>query len=183
MAARLAERLSGDLDVVLVHKIGAPDNPEFAIGSVSEFGEVSRSPAISLYEIPSRSVEEEIHGELEKLRARRRSYSGIRPPFSPKDRTVIIVDDGVATGYTMLAAARAIRSQHPRRLILASPVASRSAVELLTGEADELVFLDTPEELYAISQFYEHFPQVSDEEVLRTLAEFRFSQGPMGQVA
>lgn len=169
MAEVLAKRLNGDLDIVLVHKIGAPDNPEFAIGSVSEFGTVYRSSGMELYQISKQDLQELVRRELTTLKKRRDTYSPIRPPINPIGRLVIIVDDGIATGSTMVAAVRAIRSQRPKKIIVASPVAAPNAFALLDREADELVTLDTPDDFFAISQFYDDFPQVSDEEVCRIL--------------
>jgi predicted phosphoribosyltransferase len=171
MAKTTADRLNGEVDVVLVHKIGAPNNPEFAIGSVSEFGTLYLSEACEWYEIPSEYIESASSQEIFKLKQRRKTYSPIRPPINPKGRTVIIVDDGIATGATMLAAVRAVRSQDPRQIIVAAPVASLSAVEILKKEVDELIILETPEDFFSISQFYDNFPQVSDEEVFQILSE------------
>lgn len=174
MAAALADSLGGDLDVVLVHKIGAPGNPEYAIGSVSEFGTTYiREEERRIY--PIAETDEIALEEIEKLKQRRKTYSPIHPPIPPHGRTVIIVDDGIATGSTMLAAIRAVRTQTPAKIIVAAPVASPRAVELLEPEADEIVVLDTPEEFYAISQFYEDFPQVTDDEVFKILSKARTS--------
>jgi predicted phosphoribosyltransferase len=170
MAEILAEKLEGDLDVILVHKIGAPENPEFGVGSVSEFGTIYHSKAADLCEIPAQYLEKSARQEIAKLKQKREIYTPIRPPLNPKDRTVIILDDGIATGSTMLAAIRAVRTQHPKQIIATSPVASLSAVELLLKEADEVIVLETPEEFVSVGQFYEDFPQVTDEEVCRVLS-------------
>jgi predicted phosphoribosyltransferase len=170
MAGYLAEKLGGDLDVVLVHKVGAPENPEFAVGSVSEFGDLYRSEAVSLFNLPSGYLEKTAHAEMVRLKNRRATYSPIRAPLSPKNRTVLIVDDGIATGSTMLAAIRAIRAQKPERIVIVSPVASKSALELIQQEADEVLVLEAPEEFFSVSQFYEVFPQVKDEEVIDVLS-------------
>lgn len=170
LGAIVAERLEGDLDVVLVHKIGAPDNPEYAIGSVSEFGTIYRTGP-SEFGAHSDYINAQARVEIERLKKRRKSYSPIRPPLSAQGRIVVIVDDGIATGSTLLAAVRAIRTQSPQKLIIAAPVTSNSAAQLLTPEIDELVVLDIPEHFYAISQFYDSFPQVSDEEAIQILAD------------
>jgi putative phosphoribosyl transferase len=171
MARVVAARLKCDLDVVLVHKIGAPGNPEFAIGSVSEFGDIYRSEALGYFEISPEYIEAAAKDEIERLKKRRKSYSPVRPPISPMGRTVIIVDDGIATGSTMLAAIRAIRAQKPKRLVVAAPVASPRTIDSLKQEADDVVVLETPEEFFSISQFYDDFPQIEDEEVLQALSE------------
>lgn len=178
MSRVIADYLEGDLDVVLVHKIGAPENPEFALGSVSEFGTIHLSEAIRLYEISSEYVDTAARNEIGRLKERRQSYSPVHPPRSPKDRVVIIVDDGIATGSTMFAAIRAIRSQGAQKIIVAAPVASPRVMEALEYEADEVVVLETPEYFFSISQFYEEFTQVSDEEVLQILSEVREKKAP-----
>lgn len=174
MASMIAKKLGGEFDVVLVHKIGAPENPEFAIGSVSEFGQTLLSNSLAesaeFYGVSPESIKKSAQNEIAKLKQRRQSYSPIRPPIDPKDRIVIIVDDGIATGSTMLAAIRAVRSQNPRKIVVAAPVASPRTLELLKAEVNELVILETPEDFFSISQFYENFPQVSDDEVFEILS-------------
>ena len=170
MARKIANGLQGELDVVLVHKIGAPDQPEFAIGSVSEFGSIFESAAATFSGVLKESFQQAAQEEIAKLEKKRALYSPIRPPIDPADRVVIIIDDGLATGATMLAALRAIRPRKPRKLIAAAPVASTDALALIQNEADECVILDVPESFFAISQFYENFAQVSDEEVIQALA-------------
>ncbi len=171
LARILAERLEGELDVVLVHKIGAPGNQEFAIGSVSEFGNVTPSPAVETYGIPQETVEKSAASELKRLAERRKTYSPIRPPISARGRIVIIADDGIATGATMLAAVHALRAQGAARIVVAAPVGAPRSFELFKNEADETLILDTPEDFFSVSQFYEEFPQVSDEEAIAILAE------------
>ena len=157
MAKYLADSLQGDLDVVLVHKIGAPNHPEFAIGSVSESGDLYRSESLSEMLLPRDYIEKQAQEEVTRLRARRTIYSPIRPPLSPKDRTVIIVDDGIATGSTILAAIRSLRGQNPKKLIVATPVASPRVLDRLKAEVDELVVLKTPLEFLSVGQFYDEF--------------------------
>ncbi len=171
MAKIIADILNGELDVVLVHKIGAPNNPEFGVGSVSEFGDIYGPEDLGPYEIPIPYLSTAAHEEIIKLQEKRASYSPIRPPISPKNRVVIIVDDGIATGSTALAAIRAIHAQRPKKLILATPIAPPKAIERLQAEVDELIVLQSPLDFFSISQFYDDFPQVSDDEVLKTLAE------------
>ncbi len=183
MAKKIADELGGELDVVLVHKIGAPDNPEFAIGSVSEFGELYRSDTLGGFGIPRGYIESVAQSEIAKLKARRSNYSPIRPPINPQGRTVIIVDDGIATGATVLAAIRAIRSQHPKKIIIAAPIASPRTVDRLRSEVEDLIVLETPLDFFSISQFYDEFPQVTDEEVLQALAESQSSRGEPQRIA
>lgn len=169
MARIIADTLDGDLDVVLVHKLRAPDQPEFAIGSVSEAGHVYVSELAHRFGIPQKYIEEETKAQLTELRRRRELYTPVRPPANPKDRVVIVVDDGVATGWTMTAALRAVRALGPKRLIAALAVAPAEAIERMEKEADEVCCLECPEYFYAVGQFFEEFPQVSEEEVIEHL--------------
>ena len=171
LAKIIAEKLDGDLDVVLVHKIGAPDNPEFAIGSVDELGQVHKSAAADFYGISDESIQKVGRFELKRLKERRSAYSPVRPPLTIKGRVVIIVDDGIATGSTMLAAIRSVRSQNPKKLVVAAPVASPRIAKIISREVDDVLFLEVPEDFFSISQFYDDFSQVTDEEVLKTLSE------------
>ncbi|TFH86038.1 phosphoribosyltransferase [Billgrantia azerbaijanica] len=168
MGRRLADALAGELDVVLVHKIGAPGNPEYAIGAVSETGSVHLDPAAAHF--PSDAVEREIARQQEVLRARRERYTPVRPPIPPDDRVVIVVDDGSATGATMEAALETLQGR-PSRLIAALGVASPSAASRLEALADEVVCLAIPEGFMAVGQFFADFGQVEDEEVIELLGE------------
>jgi predicted phosphoribosyltransferase len=170
MAEVIAESLNGDLDVVLVHKLGAPYQEEFAIGSVSERGDVHLSEAVALFGIDKSYIDQEVDRQLEVLRRRRAAYTPVRSPIRPAGRVVIVVDNGIATGWTMIAALRAIRPQKPARLIAAMAVAPRTAVEKMKQEADEVVCLDVPAAFHAVGQFFADFRQVTDEEVKEILA-------------
>jgi predicted phosphoribosyltransferase len=171
MARVIARSLQGDLDVVLVHKIGAPFQEEFAVGSVSERGDVHLSQEFEMYGIEKSYIDREVARQLEVLRRRRAAYTPLRPPISPASRIVIVVDDGIATGWTMVAALRAIRQQKPEMLIAAVGIAPRSAVDKMRAEADEVVCLETPADFYAVGQFFADFGQVTDEEVTEILRE------------
>lgn len=169
----IATQLKGDLDVILVHKISTPDHPEFAIGSVSEFGSIFTSESNKYLDISPNEINRLAQAELARLKWRRQSYSPVRAPISPENRTVIIVDDGVATGATMIAAVRAVRGQNPKRVIIATPIISPRTVSLFQTEVDDLVYLKMPDEFVSISQFYDDFSQVSDEEILAILSGFK----------
>ena len=169
MAEILARDLGGDLDVVLVRKIGAPGDPEFAVGAVDESGSLSLSPEARLIGIGPEEAEAERQRELLVIRERRRLWGKGRPPVDPSGRTVIIVDDGMATGATMASALRFLREKKPKILVAAVPVASREALDRIRPLADRTVSLLTPERFLSVSQFYESFPQVGDEEVRRIL--------------
>jgi predicted phosphoribosyltransferase len=164
MAEIIADALGGELDVVLVHKLGAPGQPELAIGAIDETGNVF----LSGYgmDIEEGYLEAEKQAQLEILRRRRARYTPSRGPIDPHNRIVIVVDDGIATGSTMTAALRAIRRSRPKKLVGAVAVASPSAVRAISREADAIVCLDVPDEFYAVGQFFENFAQVSDEDVV-----------------
>jgi predicted phosphoribosyltransferase len=178
MARVIADALEGELDVVLVHKLGAPFQSEFAIGSVSESGEVHLGDAVEQLGIARSYVEREVAAQLETLRRRRAFYTPVRPPLSPAGRTVIVVDDGVATGWTMIAALRAIRAQKPAKLVAAMAVAPPQAVATMEREADEVVCLETPESFFAVGQFFLDFREVTDEDVKEILAKGRGGEAP-----
>ena len=171
MGEILARELGGDLDVVLVRKIGAPGDPEFAIGAVDESGTLSLSSEARLIGIGPGEAEGERQRELLLIRERRRLWGRGRPPVDPAGRTVIIVDDGMATGATMASALRFLREKNPKILVAATPVASREALERIRPLADRTISLRTPERFLSVSEFYESFPQIGDEEVRRILAK------------
>ncbi len=170
MGRVIADELKCEFDVVLVRKIGAPDNPEFAIGSVSEFGDLYLSAAKDLYGYADKDIQSIVAREKETIKKRRATYTPIRKPANLAGRTVIIIDDGIATGATMLSAVRSARCQKARKIIVAAPVAAQEAAHLISLEADETIFLERPKNFWAISQFYEEFPQVTDEEVAQILS-------------
>ncbi|MBI2363750.1 MAG: phosphoribosyltransferase [Deltaproteobacteria bacterium] len=167
MAKIIAEALGGELDVVLVRKLGHPSQPELAIGAIDESGKVFYSDYA--YDIDESYLEAEKRRQLEIIRNRRAQYTPHRPPIDPKDRIVIVIDDGIATGSTMTAALRAIRARQPKKLVAAVAVASAQAARAMREEADAMVCLKVPVEFYAVGQFFKHFEQVSDEDVIKIL--------------
>ena len=169
MGRIVADALDGELDVVLVHKLGAPGNPEYAIGSVDESGNVEVSAAVSRYGIGQDYIEREAREQQKKMSERRARYG--RPPAEARDRIAIVVDDGVATGSTLLAALKAVRSRGPEKVVAAIGVAPADAIRRLDAVADEVVCLDAPADFYAVGQFFREFEQVTDDEVIRLLGE------------
>lgn len=171
MGLRLAQALGGELDVVLVRKLRAPFNPEFALGSIDESGwSYIADYAESAGGTPA-YLEQETKAQLDTIKKRRAQYTPLRPPIDPAGRTVIVVDDGLATGATMISALHALRAQKPARLVCAVPVAPPDTLEKIRGYADEVVCLQTPAFFQAIGQFYADFPQVDDEEVIEILRQ------------
>jgi predicted phosphoribosyltransferase len=170
MAKVIADELNGELDVVLVHKVGAPGNPEFAIGAVDESGWVYLADYAHETGASEQYVKNEVSTQLAAIRQRRAQYTPIRQPIDPAGRVVIVTDDGLATGSTMLAALHALRARNPSELICAVPVAPPDTLEKVRSNADRVVCLSTPINFRAVAQFYMEFPQVTDEEVIATLS-------------
>jgi predicted phosphoribosyltransferase len=171
MGAIIAEALGGELDVVLVHKLGAPDNPELAIGAVDETGALYLNEEASVLRVGHDYLERERQAQLQLLRRRRALYTAAHPPIDPAGRIVIVVDDGLATGASMIAALRSVRARRPARLIATAAVAPPQTLELIRELADEVVCLDVPENFYAVGQFFKEFEQVTDDQVVEILRQ------------
>ncbi|HEY0834470.1 MAG TPA: phosphoribosyltransferase family protein [Azospirillum sp.] len=172
VAAEVARALGAPLDVVLVRKIGAPYQPELAVGAVADGGrvEVALNPKVLRFVSPE-WFEEEKARQLAEIDRRRGLYLRGRPRAAVAGRTAIVVDDGIATGATVRAALRSVRRAGPRRLVLAVPVAPRDTLAALSGEVDEVVCLTTPEPFEAIGCYYGDFRQLDDDDVIRLLDE------------
>ncbi|HYX46035.1 MAG TPA: phosphoribosyltransferase [Sphingomicrobium sp.] len=170
----VAQALGAELDVLVVRKIGAPFHEELGIGAIVD----GTPPKAVINEELARSVgatteylESQKLKQIAEIERRKRAYRGDRPNPEVPGRTVIVVDDGIATGGTVKAALRALRAQHPRRLILAVPVAPPDTLAELESECDEVVCLERPSLFYAVGSFYENFSQTEDAEVVSLLAE------------
>jgi putative phosphoribosyl transferase len=172
----LAQELGADLDVILARKLRAPYQPELAIGAISESGEAYLNPQTEeLVESLDEYLEEERRYQLAEIKRRQRLFRSVRPPASIRGRSVIVTDDGIATGSTMMAGLRVVRAQEPFELMVAVPVATPNRLEQVRRLCDEMVCLDSPETFWAIGQFYEDFSQIDDEEALAILRRFASS--------
>lgn len=180
VAYEVARRLGAPLDVLLVRKLGVPGQEELAMGAIAEGGRrVLNADVVDALDIPPAMIEAITSAERAELDRRARAYRGSRTLVEPRDRTVILVDDGLVTGATMQAAIAAVRAQHPRRLIVAVPVASQESAAALRPLVDELVCLLVPDSLYALSLWYEDFSQTTDDEVRRLLARAAAQAAPL----
>jgi putative phosphoribosyl transferase len=168
----VAAALRAPLDVFLVRKLGVPQWEELAMGAVASGGGlVINDKLMRSLGIGEQALREAIERETGELNRREQAYRGDRPAADPKDRVAIIVDDGIATGASMLAAVRAVRSAQPASVVVAVPVGPSSACKELGREADDVVCATTPEPFEAVGQVYADFHQVSDDEVRELLAK------------
>jgi predicted phosphoribosyltransferase len=166
VAYEVAGKLDAPLDVFVVRKLGLPAQPELAMGAIAGGGtRVLNQEVIDAARVPPETIEEVTARESEELERRERLYRGDRPAAAVEEKTVILVDDGLATGSTMRAAVQALRRQRPARIVVAVPVAPPETCEGLRTEADEVVCARTPEPFMAIGAWYEQFPQTSDDEI------------------
>lgn len=176
IGAAVAQALHAPMDVLLVRKIGAPRDPELAIGSIIDGTEpiiVRDRKMIELTGTTAREFEILSAQQLAEIERRRKLYLGSRAPVTITGRTAIIVDDGMATGNTMRVALQAIRLRNPETIIAAVPVSSKSALSELRNQADRIVCLESPEPFRAVGEFYDDFSQISDAEVIHILNKIK----------
>lgn len=170
VAKKIAENLRLALDIVITRKIGAPGNSEYAIGAVASSGEpILNDEVIGTMGITADYLDNEIIKQREEIKRRLQLYRGNKASLNLKNKTVIIVDDGIATGYTILAALDFIKSQNPQKIVVAIPVAPEDVLKQIKNKVDDLICLEIPDEFFAVGQFYDQFDQVSDEEVTKLL--------------
>jgi predicted phosphoribosyltransferase len=180
VAYEVARALGAPLDLFIVRKLGVPGYEELAMGAVATGGErVLNDDVVAGLRIPDYVIEAVAASEQQELARRERLYRGERPPPDIRGRTVILVDDGLATGATMLAAIKALRQQRPARIVVAVPTGSPETCEQLKKEADDVICATTPEPFHAVGLWYEEFSQTTDEEVRDLLAR----AAPAGRVA
>ncbi len=169
MAKIIAEKLGGEYDVVLVRKLRAPLYAELAIGSVDESGWTYIADFAASAGADSEYIEAERQTQLDTIHKRRAQYTPVRSPINPAGRIVIVIDDGLATGATMISALHGLRNKKPDKLICAVPVAPPDTLKKIAVFADEVVCIESPANFHAVGQFYINFPQVEDEEVIEIL--------------
>lgn len=169
VAAEVASRHRWPLDIVIPRKIGAPHNPELGLGAIAPGVRVLDQRMLQTLGVSEEYLDAEVAKQEEEIRRRSEAYRSGREPVELEGRTVILVDDGIATGGTAIAAVRWAKARGAKRVILAVPVAPREAVARLSKEADEVVALETPEPFFAVGQWYGEFPQIEDSEVVRLL--------------
>jgi len=174
VAFEVAEALQAPLDVFIVRKLGVPGHEEYAMGAVAPGGvRVLSDEVVRMLRIPGSAIEAVTRAELRELERRERLYRGDLPPLDVHDRDVIVVDDGLATGWTMLAAVRALAQLGPARTIVAVPTGAAETCQSLRAEADEVVCATTPENFRAVGLWYDDFSQTSDDEVRDLLQRAR----------
>ncbi len=170
--AFLAQKLDAELDVVLSRKLPAPGQPELAIGAIGEEGRIYFNHyAEEFSDLTEDYVREEARQQLAEIERRTKLFREVRPPAAIVGRSIIVTDDGIATGSTMIAALQTVKLKHPHEIIVAAPVVSPERMPEIRQWCDDLVYLLAPEEFWAIGQFYEDFSQVDDDQVVALLRQ------------
>jgi len=171
-AYEVAKSLNLPLDLIVPRKIGAPDNPEFAIGAIAEDGEgIFDQSTIADYGISKEYVNTEVEKEKKEAQRRLKLYRGDRPMLNLKGKTAILIDDGVATGATMRAAIKSAETKGVKDIIVATPVIARDTLKKIETEVDEVIYLDAPTFFGAVGAFYQSFAQTEDKEVIELMKE------------
>ena len=170
VGAEVARILGSEFDIVLTRKLGAPGNPELAIGAVSENGDIILDKILAFEAgVGKEYIQEEKARQLVEILRRNKIYRKLCPKVPLKGKTAIIIDDGIATGATMQSALMAVRREEPKSVIAAFPVGTQDSITKLSQYADEIICLRLPDYFSAVGQFYLEFPQVSDEEIVKIL--------------
>ncbi|HHX87968.1 MAG TPA: phosphoribosyltransferase [Firmicutes bacterium] len=174
------KRWGGELDLLITHKIGVPGQPELAVGAVSSDGTVILNDRlVETLQIPRTYLHRAVEETRQEINRRMDLYRGNRLPPTVEGRATIVVDDGVATGFTLLSALKGLRQKQPGKLVLAVPVGPPEALEMLKSEVDHLVFLSAPSYFAAVGQFYRKFDQVRDDQVLAWLNQAWSGKRPL----
>jgi putative phosphoribosyl transferase len=177
VAFEVARELGAPLDVFVVRKLGTPGQEELALGAIASGGTiVLNNEVVEALGIPSPTIDAIVRRESIELERREREFRGDRPPLEVRGKTVILIDDGLATGSTMRAAIAALREKNPARIVVAVPVAAVATCNRLRAEVDEMICLYTPDEFYAVGEWYHNFTQTTDEEVRELLQRANFLQ-------
>jgi len=170
LADIVAKRMNADFDIVIPRKLGAPDNQELAIGAVMEDGTAyTNTYLINALRLPPAYVEEEMRRQVEEIKRRYLAYRKQDLPYNIAGKRAILVDDGIATGATIIASARWLRKRNPGSIVIAVPVAPSQSVAVLEQEADSVIAIHTPRDFAAVGEFYEEFTSVSDDEVMEIM--------------
>lgn len=174
IACDTIKRFGFKWDLIIPRKIGAPQNKEFAIGAVSADGSYFiNDDYVKMYGISQDYIEKEVAEQIDEIKRRMKEYRGTDTFPEVKDKTVIIIDDGIATGFTILAVIKAVKKQGAKKIILAIPVGPRETIEEFKEIVDEVICLHIPQEFYAVGYYYVDFKQVTDEEVFKMMKELR----------
>lgn len=174
VAYPISKKLNSDLDILVVGKIGAPSNPEFALGAVTEDQKIwINREALSMLSVDQTELDQLIQSTIKQIKNKTKTFRNGRPPIDIQNRPVILVDDGLATGSTLLAAVSSLKSRGASMIVVAVPVASQGGMKLVKAKADQVVSLYEPQHFFAVGEWYQDFSQVSDEEVVQILERSR----------
>lgn len=170
--AVIARELHADLDVVLSRKLRAPDQPELAIGAIAEDGQIYLNPYARELNLSDEYLDQERSKQLAEIERRQKLFRSVMPTASMTGRSIILTDDGIATGSTMIAALQVVQAQQPHEIIVAVPVAPPDRIVEIQSLCNKVICLQQPEYFMAVGQFYENFKQVEDEQVVEMLRPF-----------